>query len=150
MTWYTYVVRCAIWHHLYNFKNVKNTRGGVLILVKLQTEAYAPHMLIAWYKLATSSILLQIIQQKPQNKWHIFYTGINRFLIITVRQYWKWCFATNFWNYKLKQTISLQCCLSQILLGSFLDTLSHMKQQNFAMTSEKHLLSRRSHVFRKN
>ena len=30
------MMRCAIWYHLYNFKNVKNTRGGVLILVKLQ------------------------------------------------------------------------------------------------------------------
>ena len=28
---YLYVVRCAIWYHLYNLKNVKNTRGGVLI-----------------------------------------------------------------------------------------------------------------------
>ena len=24
-----YVVRCAIWYHLYNLKNVKNTHGGV-------------------------------------------------------------------------------------------------------------------------
>ena len=32
-------MRCAIWHHLYNLKNVKNTHGGVLILVKLQAEA---------------------------------------------------------------------------------------------------------------
>ena len=30
------MVCCAIWYHLYNFKNVKNTHGGVLILVKLQ------------------------------------------------------------------------------------------------------------------
>ena len=28
-----HVMRCAIWYHLYNFKNVKNTHGGVLILV---------------------------------------------------------------------------------------------------------------------
>ena len=35
----TYVVRCAIWYYLYNLKNVKNTHGGVLILVKLQAEA---------------------------------------------------------------------------------------------------------------
>ena len=27
---------CAIWHHLYNLKNVKNTHGGVLLLIKLQ------------------------------------------------------------------------------------------------------------------
>ena len=26
------VMRCAIWYHLYNLKNVKNTHGGVLIL----------------------------------------------------------------------------------------------------------------------
>ena len=35
----SYVMRCAIWYHLYNFKNVKNTHRGVLILVKLQAEA---------------------------------------------------------------------------------------------------------------
>ena len=27
---------CAIWYHLCNLKNVKNTHGGVLLLVKLQ------------------------------------------------------------------------------------------------------------------
>ena len=31
-----YLVRCAIWYHLYNLKNVKKTHGGVLILVELQ------------------------------------------------------------------------------------------------------------------
>ena len=30
---------CAIWYHLYNFKNVKSTHGGVLLLVKLQASA---------------------------------------------------------------------------------------------------------------
>ena len=29
---------CAIWYHLYNLKNVKNTYGGVLLLVKGGTE----------------------------------------------------------------------------------------------------------------
>ena len=33
------MVRCAIWCHLYNLKNVENTHAGVLILVKLQVEA---------------------------------------------------------------------------------------------------------------
>ena len=32
-------MRCAIWYHLYNLKNVKNTHGGVLLLVKLQALA---------------------------------------------------------------------------------------------------------------
>ena len=31
-----YVMLCAIWYHSYNLKNVKNTHGGVLLLVKLQ------------------------------------------------------------------------------------------------------------------
>ena len=30
-----YVMRCAIWHYLHSFKKVKNTDGGVLLLVKL-------------------------------------------------------------------------------------------------------------------
>ena len=33
------LTRCAICYHLYNFKNVKNTHAGVLILVKLQAKA---------------------------------------------------------------------------------------------------------------
>ena len=35
----TFAVRCAIWYHLCNLKNVKKTDRGVLILVKLQASA---------------------------------------------------------------------------------------------------------------
>ena len=38
-----YVMRCAIWYHLHNFKNVKNTHGGVLTLVKLQASVWYTH-----------------------------------------------------------------------------------------------------------
>ena len=31
-------ILCVIWYHLYNLKNVKNTHGGVLLLVKLQAK----------------------------------------------------------------------------------------------------------------
>ena len=34
-----YVIRYAIWYHLYYLQNVKNTHGGVLPLVKLQLQA---------------------------------------------------------------------------------------------------------------
>ena len=66
------VMRCAIWYHLYNLKNVKNTHGGVLILIKLQTEAcnftkintppwvfFAFFKLYRWYQIAqrTTNIL---------------------------------------------------------------------------------------------
>ena len=30
---------CTIWHHFYNFKNVKNTHGEVLLVVKFQAKA---------------------------------------------------------------------------------------------------------------
>ena len=33
------VMRCAIRYHLHNLKNVKNTHGGVLLLVKLMAKA---------------------------------------------------------------------------------------------------------------
>ena len=29
---------CTIWYHVYDLKNVKNTHGGVLLLVKFQAE----------------------------------------------------------------------------------------------------------------
>ena len=32
-------MHCAIWYHLFNLKNVKNTHGGVLLLFKLQASA---------------------------------------------------------------------------------------------------------------
>ena len=34
-----YAMCCAIWYHLHNLKYVKNTHGGVLLLVKLQALA---------------------------------------------------------------------------------------------------------------
>ena len=34
-----YVMRCAIWYYLYNFKNMKNSRRWVLLLEKLQALA---------------------------------------------------------------------------------------------------------------
>ena len=37
---------CAIWYYLYNLKSVKNTHGGVLLVVKLQAKLYK------WYQIA--------------------------------------------------------------------------------------------------
>ena len=36
-------MRCGIWYHLYNLKNVKNTYGGVLLLLKLKKYAKKQH-----------------------------------------------------------------------------------------------------------
>ena len=53
-----YVMHCASWYHLYNFKNVKSTHGGVLILVKLQASAcnftkinFLPWVFVTFFKL---------------------------------------------------------------------------------------------------
>ena len=32
-------MHCVIWYHLYNLKNVENTHGGVLLLVKLRAKS---------------------------------------------------------------------------------------------------------------
>ena len=37
------VVVCAIWYHLYNLKCVKNTHGGVLLLVKVKLKVKLLH-----------------------------------------------------------------------------------------------------------
>ena len=36
----SYLMLCAIWHHLYNFKNVKNIHGGVLLLDQLEKSFF--------------------------------------------------------------------------------------------------------------
>ena len=55
------VMRCVIWYHLYNLKNVKITHGGVLILIKLQafTKINTPPWVVftfcklyKWYQIA--------------------------------------------------------------------------------------------------
>ena len=53
---------CAIWYHLYNLKNVKNTHGGMSVLIKLQvyfTKSNSPLWvfftflkLYKWYQIA--------------------------------------------------------------------------------------------------
>ena len=64
---------CAIWYHLINFKNVKNTHGGVLLLVKLQaSKSNTPpwvffmfFKLYKWYQIAQRTTLMIIKNNKP-------------------------------------------------------------------------------------
>ena len=42
-----YELFCAIWYHLYHFKNVKNTHGGVLLLVKF-TKNFTKSNTLPW------------------------------------------------------------------------------------------------------
>ena len=44
-------MRWAIWYHLHNLKNVKNTHGRVLLLVKLQAFSIPPWVFFTFFKL---------------------------------------------------------------------------------------------------
>ena len=63
------MVRCAIWHHLYNLKNVKNALGGVLNLVKLQAEALLAYMIC---------LVLYLHGNKQSGKQVFFASNVNR------------------------------------------------------------------------
>ena len=80
----TYVVRCAIWYYLYNLKNVKNTHGGVLILVKLQACKLATLLKLTLLHGYFSRFLTCTNSTKLRNASHIFSymhcKSINRFL----------------------------------------------------------------------
>ena len=53
---FVYVMLCAIWHHLYNLKNVENTHSGVLLSVKLQMVANRPkHLILETFSALSSS-----------------------------------------------------------------------------------------------
>ena len=55
-----YVAFCAIWYHLYNLKNLKNSHGGVLLLVNFTKSNTPPWVfftflkLYKWYQIAQS------------------------------------------------------------------------------------------------
>ena len=65
---------CTIWHHLHNLKNVENTNGGELLLVKLQAQAcnftksnippwvfFTFFNLYKWYQVAQRTTNIQVI-----------------------------------------------------------------------------------------
>ena len=73
---------CAIWYHLYNFKNAKNTHKGVLLLVKLQAEACnftksktPPRMFFTFLKLYKWYQIAQNISNKGQFPLKKFFCG---------------------------------------------------------------------------
>ena len=46
----TNMMRCAIWYHQHNLKNVKNTHGGALLLDKSNTLPFVFFTFFTWYK----------------------------------------------------------------------------------------------------
>ena len=66
-----YLTLCIIWYHLYNFKNVKNTHGWVVLLVKLQTETcnFTKSNISPWMFFHVFQILQMV---KNRTKHHIY------------------------------------------------------------------------------
>ena len=60
-----YVVGCAIWYHLYNFKNVKNTPGGVLL-----SAGFKPATLLKLTLLHECFHVFTIVQMVPNRAMH--------------------------------------------------------------------------------
>ena len=80
-----------IWYHFYNLKNVKNTHGGVILLVNLLAEAcsftkeYPPlwmffpfFKLYKWYQIAQSIVYAKIDDFEGSKEFtvHILYVGV--------------------------------------------------------------------------
>ena len=71
-------MRCAIWYHLYNVKNVKNTHGGVLISVQLRADALREHSSIGVFH------FFKIVQMIPNRATHhISSEKVNKFTKIS-------------------------------------------------------------------
>ena len=93
-----HVVRCTIWYHLYNLKNVKNTHGGVLILVKLQAfkintppwVSFTFFKLYKWYQIAQQTTYVQkLINLSILLFWH-FNTVVKQLTSLISPNAW-WC-----------------------------------------------------------
>ena len=65
-----YVMLCAIWYYLYNFKNVKNTHGGVLLFGCFSGVFFC--RLYKWYRIA-QSVSYYLILTNLIFKWSSFY-----------------------------------------------------------------------------
>ena len=92
------MMRCAIWYHLYKLKNVKNTHGGVLLLVSgwLKacnfTESNTPpwvffmfFKLCKWYQIAqritNANYLFQGLKKVSKARDFISVIGISFILL---------------------------------------------------------------------
>ena len=91
--WHTsYVIHYAIWYHLHNLKHVKNTHGGMLILVKLQAKAcnftkintppwvfFTFFKLFKWYQIAQRITYFPSFATRTFHLWLLFWAFLYPF-----------------------------------------------------------------------
>ena len=81
-----YVMLCAFWYRLYNFKEVKNTHGRVLL-----SECNIPPWVISYFSNCTNGA-------KP-HKQHICSQGCQSISPLCCNsQVWYYLYTRNFWN----------------------------------------------------
>ena len=77
-------MHCAVWYHLYNLKSVKNTHGGVLLLLKLQAKT-------KWFQIARSISYVNFLdaQSKGPMKYYFVRLVVWSFLHLFTVFLWK-------------------------------------------------------------
>ena len=76
-------MRCTIWYNLHNLKNVKNTQGGVSLLVILQAEAWSINYFSnPWIKMSFTIHLNINLLLKLFDKFHHLINKLNLHLDI--------------------------------------------------------------------
>ena len=68
---------CVIWYHLYNFKNIKNTHGGVLLLQSNTPPwvLFTFFIFYKWYKIAKSITCISWILLNKMNMRSNLFSG---------------------------------------------------------------------------
>ena len=92
---------CTIRYPLYNFKNVKNTHGGVLLLVKLQSSTKL--LKASQCKILTYTPWIPIITRKLVKKVFQFNTEINTSNHVFGRAIWDKLPKCTFENFEIAQ-----------------------------------------------
>ena len=94
-----HVTLCAIWYHLYNLKNVKNTHGGMLLLHYSMEFFFKFFKLYKWYLIAQSVTYFQYYV------WHSIYVYLVKSIIfcwwccyqIWIKYFVIYCWSPNKW-----------------------------------------------------
>ena len=108
-------MHCAIWYHLHNFKNAKNTHGGVLHLVKLQAFREKEAERIA-NKVRIFSYC-----------YGVWYQQIFTYHIDSKKSCWSWWNGTFIWRNNTI-TITLK---QKAIFGKFIGKTSFSKTNEF-------------------
>ena len=113
-----YETLCAVWYHLYNLKNVRNTHGGVLLLVKFQAEDCIftksnthPRVFFTFFKLCKWYKIAQSITYSPENTK---IDGVlNAFKSSLIKLFYLWIYGSIYMTFT--KDYLLLCCFEYLI-----------------------------------